>query len=74
LYYSHDKVLVFLKKLTKPYEKNYLPPLFISFIPKINAQRILSNNESIQNKTIIILPLNAKIFVTPTQIIEKELY
>jgi hypothetical protein len=54
--------------------KKTLPPLFISFIPKINAQRILSNNESIQNKTIIILPLNAKIFVTPTQIIEKELY
>ena len=42
------------------------------FIPKINAQEYFPNNESIQNKNNNYTAFtNAKIFVTPTQIIEK---
>jgi hypothetical protein len=50
-----------------------LPYLSINFYTKINAQEYFPNNESVQNKTTILLLLNAKIFVSPTQIIEKEL-
>ena len=47
--------------------------LFLSFfIPKINAQEYFPNNESVQNKNNNFTALtNVKIFVTPTQIIEK---
>lgn len=42
------------------------------FIPKINAQEYFPNNESVQNKNNnYIVFTNAKIYVTPTQIIEK---
>ena len=42
------------------------------FIPKINAQEYFPNNESIQSKNNNYTAFtNAKIFVTPTQIIEK---
>ena len=42
------------------------------FIPKINAQEYFPNNESVQNKnTNYVVFTNAKIYVTPTQIIEK---
>jgi|GEM_PF-2451793 hypothetical protein len=42
------------------------------FIPKINAQEYFPNNESVQNKNNnFIVFTNAKIYVTPTQIIEK---
>jgi imidazolonepropionase-like amidohydrolase len=47
--------------------------LFLSiFIPKINAQDYFPNNESVQNKNNnYIVFTNAKIYITPTQIIEK---
>ena len=47
--------------------------LFLSFfIPKTNAQEYFPNNESVQNKNNNFTALtNAKIFVTPTQTIEK---
>ncbi|WP_309609642.1 amidohydrolase family protein [Flavobacterium sp.] len=47
--------------------------LFLSFfIPKITAQEYFPNNESVQNKNNNFTALtNVKIFVTPTQIIEK---
>jgi len=42
------------------------------FIPTINAQEYFPNNESVQNKNNnFIVFTNAKIYVTPTQIIEK---
>jgi imidazolonepropionase-like amidohydrolase len=42
------------------------------FIPKINAQEYFPNNESVQNKNNNFTAFtNAKIFVSPTQIIEK---
>ena len=42
------------------------------FIPKINAQDYFPNNEGVQNKNSnFIVFTNAKIYVTPTQIIEK---
>jgi len=42
------------------------------FIPKINAQEYFPNNESVQNKNNnYVVFTNAKIYVTPTQIIEK---
>lgn len=42
------------------------------FIPKINAQEYFPNNESVQNKNNNYTAFtNAKIFVTPTQVIEK---
>jgi imidazolonepropionase-like amidohydrolase len=42
------------------------------FIPKINAQEYFPNNESVQNKNNNFTAFtNAKIYVTPTQIIEK---
>ena len=42
------------------------------FIPKIYAQEYFPNNESVQNKNNnFIVFTNAKIYVTPTQIIEK---
>ncbi len=42
------------------------------FIPTINAQEYFPNNESIQNKNNnYIVFTNAKIYVSPTQIIEK---
>jgi imidazolonepropionase-like amidohydrolase len=42
------------------------------FIPKINAQEYFPNNESVQNKNSnYVVFTNAKIYVTPTQIIEK---
>lgn len=41
-------------------------------IPKINAQEYFPNNESTKNKSsVFIALLNAKIYVSPTQIIEK---
>jgi imidazolonepropionase-like amidohydrolase len=44
----------------------------VIFIPKINAQEYFPNNESVQNKNNnYIVFTNAKIYVTPTQIIEK---
>jgi imidazolonepropionase-like amidohydrolase len=47
--------------------------LFLSiFIPKINAQEYFPNNESVQNKNNNYIAFtNAKIYVSPTQIIEK---
>jgi hypothetical protein len=45
--------------------KNYLPPLLLVFIPKINAQEYFPNNESIQSKNNNYTAFtNAKIFVT----------
>jgi imidazolonepropionase-like amidohydrolase len=46
--------------------------LFLTvFIPKINAQEYFPNNESVQNKNNNITAFtNAKIYITPTQIIE----
>ncbi len=42
------------------------------FIPKINAQDYFPNNESVQNKNSnYVVFTNAKIYVTPTQIIKK---
>lgn len=42
------------------------------FIPKINAQEYFPNNEGVQNKNSnFIVFTNAKIYITPTQIIEK---
>jgi imidazolonepropionase-like amidohydrolase len=42
------------------------------FLPKIQAQEYFPNNESVQNKNANFTAfINAKIFVTPTQIIEK---
>jgi imidazolonepropionase-like amidohydrolase len=42
------------------------------FIPKINAQEYFPNNESVQNRNNnYVVFTNAKIYVTPTQIIEK---
>jgi imidazolonepropionase-like amidohydrolase len=41
------------------------------FLPKVHAQEYFPNNESVQNKHKIFTAFtNAKIFVTPTQIIE----
>jgi len=41
-------------------------------IPKINAQEYFPNNEGVQNKNSnFIVFTNAKIYITPTQIIEK---
>ncbi|OAB30378.1 Imidazolonepropionase [Flavobacterium fryxellicola] len=53
--------------------KKILLLLFFSFLlPKIYAQEYFPNNESVQNKTTNFTAFtNAKIFVTPTQIIEK---
>ena len=46
--------------------------LFLFFVNKINAQEYFPNNESVQNKNNnYTVFTNAKIFVTPTQIIEK---
>lgn len=46
--------------------------LFGVFIPKIQAQEYFPNNESIPNKNNFYTAFtNAKIFVTPTQVIEK---
>ena len=47
--------------------------LFLSlFIPKISAQEYFPNNESVQNKNNNFTAFtNAKIYVSPTQIIEK---
>lgn len=46
--------------------------IFVIFIPKINAQEYFPNNEGVQNKNNnYVVFTNAKIFVTPTQIIEK---
>ena len=46
--------------------------LLIFLIPKINAQEYFPNNESVQNRNNNFTALtNVKIFVTPTQIIEK---
>ena len=42
------------------------------FIPKINGQEYFPNNESVQNKNSnYVVFTSAKIYVTPTQIIEK---
>ena len=42
------------------------------FIPRINAQDYFPNNESVQNKNSnFIVFTNAKIYVTPSQIIQK---
>ena len=42
------------------------------FIPKINAQEYFPNNESVQNKNNnYVVFTNAKIYLTPNQIIEK---
>ena len=42
------------------------------FIPKINAQEYFPNNEGVQNKNSnYVVFTNAKIFITPTQIIKK---
>jgi hypothetical protein len=53
--------------------RNIITLLFLLiFIPKIDAQEYFPNNESIQNKNNNYTAFtNAKIFVTPTQIIEK---
>ena len=53
--------------------KKILLLLFFSFLlPKIYAQEYFPNNESVQNKTTNFTAFtNAKIYVTPTQIIEK---
>lgn len=53
--------------------KRILPFLFLLiFIPKIKAQEYFPNNESVQNKNKnFIAFINAKIYITPTQIIEK---
>jgi imidazolonepropionase-like amidohydrolase len=46
--------------------------LLLILIPKINAQEYFPNNESIKNKNNNFTAFtNAKIYVTPTQIIEK---
>lgn len=47
--------------------------LFLAiFIPKINAQEYFPNNESVQNKNNNYIAFtNAKIYVTPLQIVEK---
>ncbi|MFT5713993.1 MAG: imidazolonepropionase-like amidohydrolase [Flavobacterium sp.] len=46
--------------------------LLLIFIPKINAQEYFPNNESIHSKNSNYSAfINAKIYVTPTQIIEK---
>ncbi len=46
--------------------------IFSFFISKIDAQEYFPNNESVQNKNNNFTAfINAKIFVTPTQIIEK---
>ena len=46
--------------------------IFIFGIFKINAQEYFPNNESVQNKNNnFTVFTNAKIFVTPTQLIEK---
>ena len=44
----------------------------VFIIPKINAQEYFPNNESTKNKSSVFIALsNAKIYVSPTQIIEK---
>ena len=44
----------------------------VIFMPKTNAQEYFPNNESVQNKNNnYVVFTNAKIYVTPTQIIEK---
>ena len=44
----------------------------VIFMPKTNAQEYFPNNESVQNKNNnCVVFTNAKIYVTPTQIIEK---
>ena len=46
--------------------------LLILFVPKMTAQEYFPNNESTPNKTNNYIALtNAKIYVTPTQVIEK---
>ncbi|WP_310379113.1 amidohydrolase family protein [Flavobacterium sp.] len=50
----------------------FLLLLLVIFMPKINAQEYFPNNESVQNKINNFTAFtNAKIYVTPTQIIEK---
>jgi imidazolonepropionase-like amidohydrolase len=53
--------------------KKFIALLFLLIlIPKINAQEYFPNNESIKNKNNNFTAFtNAKIYVTPTQIIEK---
>ena len=53
--------------------KRFFSLLFLLiFIPKIDAQEYFPNNESVQNKNNNYTAFtNAKIFVTPTQIIDK---
>ena len=53
-------------------KKNILFLIFLLGILKIDAQEYFPNNESVQNKNNNYTAfINAKIFVTPTQIIEK---
>ncbi len=53
--------------------KRFFPFLFLFiFIPKIKAQEYFPNNESVQSKNNNYTAFtNAKIYITPTQIIEK---
>ena len=49
----------------------FLLLLLVFFMPKMNAQDYFPNNESVQNKNNNFTAFtNAKIYVTPTQIIE----
>jgi imidazolonepropionase-like amidohydrolase len=66
-YYIH------LAKTNKKPMKRIVALIFLLiFIPKINAQEYFPNNEGVQNRNNNYTAfINAKIFVTPTQIIEK---
>jgi imidazolonepropionase-like amidohydrolase len=64
---------ILLVKTNKEPMKRIVALIFLLiFIPKINAQEYFPNNESVQNKNNNFTAFtNAKIFVSPTQIIEK---
>ena len=64
---------IHLVKTNKEPMKRIVALIFLLiFIPKINAQEYFPNNESVQNKNNNFTAFtNAKIFVSPTQIIEK---
>ena len=54
-------------------KKTVLLLIFSFLLPKIYAQEYFPNNEGVPNKNMNFTAFtNAKIYVTPTQVIEKD--